>query len=154
MESHRKNKQNNKKELMPVEIRITRKILENYRKYRREIPYLEAELQEMREGDAGIGNSTIFDYRSGYPQPQSVVGFDWPLYERRCQVLERRKEQVKAVEEWINAIPEGQVRCVFRMRYIDGMTWKRISMKTGYAGNEDYPRRYIRDKYLEKCKIK
>lgn len=115
---------------------------------------MEAELQEMREGDAGIGNSTIFDYRSGYPQPQSVVGFDWPLYERRYQVLERRKEQVKAVEEWINAIPEGQVRCVFRMRYIDGMTWKRISMKTGYAGNEDYPRRYIRDKYLEKCKIK
>ena len=139
---------------MPMEIRITRKLLGNYKKYKREIPYLEAELQEMREGDAGIGNSTIFDYRSGYPQPQSVVGFDWPLYERRNQVLERRKEQVKAVEEWINAIPEGQVRCVYRMRYIDGMTWKRISMKTGYAGNEDYPRRYIRDKYLEKCKIK
>ena len=137
-----------------MEIRITRKLLGNYKKYKREIQYLEAELQEMREGDAGIGNSTIFDYRSGYPQPQSVVGFDWPLYERRYQVLERRKEQVKAVEEWINAIPEGQVRCVFRMRYIDGMTWKRISMKTGYAGNEDYPRRYIRDKYLEKCKIK
>ena len=154
MESHGKNKQNNKKELRPMEIRITRKILENYRKYKREIPYLEAELQEMREGDAGIGNSTIFDYRSGYPQPQSVVGFDWPLYERRCQILERRKDQVQAAEEWINAIPEGQVRCVFRMRYIDGMSWVHIAEKTGYGGNPDYVRVCIRDAYLKKADIR
>ena len=153
MESHRKNNQK-RKGLMPMEIRITRKLLGNYKKCKREIPYLEAELQEMREGDAGIGNSTIFDYRSGYPQPQSVVGFDWPLYERRCQVLERRKEQVKAVEDWINAIPEGQVRCVFRMRYIDGMSWVRIAEKTGYGGNPDYVRVCIRDAYLKKADIR
>ena len=137
-----------------MEIRITRKLLGNYRKYKREILYLAAELQEMREGDAGIGHSTIFDYRSGYPQPQSVVGFDWPLYEHRCQVLERRKKQVKAVETWINAIPEGQVRCVFRMRYIDGMSWVRIAEMTGYGGNPDYVRITLRDRYLEKRGVK
>ena len=137
-----------------MEIRITKKLLRNYKKYKREIPYLEVELQQMREGDAGIGNSTIFDYRSGYPQLQSVVGFDWPLYEHRCQVLERRKKQVKAVETWINAIPEGQVRCVFRMRYIDGMSWVRIAEKTGYGGNPDYVRITLRDRYLEKRGVK
>lgn len=137
-----------------MEIRITKKLLRNYKKYKREIPYLEAELQQMREGDAGIGSSTIFDYRSGYPQPQSVVGFDWPLYECRCQTLERRKEQVKEVEAWINAIPEGQVRCVFRMRYIDGMSWVRIAEKTGYGGNPDYVRITLRDRYLEKRGVK
>lgn len=137
-----------------MEIRITKKLLNNYRKYKHEIPFLEAELQEMQTTDVGLGNSTIFDYRSGYPQPQSVVGFDWKLYEHRQGVLERRKAQVAAAEQWIDAIEDGQTRYVFRMRYKDGMGWVKIAAKTGYAGNPDYPRKYIRDKYLEKCKIK
>lgn len=108
----------------------------------------------MQTSEAGIGNSTIFDYRSGHPQPQSVVGFDWPLFEHRQKVLERRKAQVEAVEQWINGIQEGQARCVFRMRYIEGQSWVKIADKTGYGGREDYVRLMIRDKYLEKCKIK
>lgn len=108
----------------------------------------------MQTSDAGIGNSTIFDYRSGYPQPQSVVGFDWPLFEHRKKVLERRKEQVAAVEQWINDIQEGQTRCVFRMRYIEGQSWVKIAEKTGYGGREDYVRLRIRDAYLRKEKIK
>jgi len=137
-----------------IDIRITKKLLNNYKKYKREIPFLQQELDEMQTSDAGIGNSTIFDYRSGYPQPQSVVGFDWPLFEHRQKVLERRKAQVEAVEQWINGIQEGQTRCVFRMRYIEGQSWVKIADKTGYGGREDYVRRHIRDKYLEKCKIR
>lgn len=137
-----------------MEIRITKKLLNNYKKYKCEIPFLQAELDEMLTSDAGIGNSTIFDYRTGYPQPQSVVGFDWPLYEHRQKVLERRKAQVQAVEQWVNCIPDGQVRCVFRMRYIEGQSWVKIAEKTGYGGREDYVRIMIRDDYLKKCGIK
>ena len=137
-----------------MEIKITRKLLDNYRKYKREIPFLESELWGMMTTDSGIGNSTVFDYRSGYPQPQSVVGFDRDLYKRREKVLELRKAQVVAVEKWIGDIEDGQIRCVFRMRYIDGAKWVKIAEKTGYGGREDYVRRHIRDKYLEKCKIK
>lgn len=115
---------------------------------------MEAELEEMLVSDSGIVNSVILDYRKGYPQPQSVVGFDWKRYEDRKRVLERRKAQVKAVEEWIEHIEDGQTRCVFRMRYITGMGWVKIAEKTGYGGKEDYVRRHIRDKYLEKCKIR
>lgn len=137
-----------------MEIRITKKLLDNYKKYKREIPFLEEELQQMQTSDAGIGSSTIFDYRTGYPQPQSVTGFDWKLYEHRKGVLERRKAQVAAVEKWIGDIQDGQTRCVFRMRYIDGMSWVKIAEKTGYAGREDYVRLHIRDAYLKKCGVK
>lgn len=137
-----------------MEIKITKKLLGNYKKYKREIPFLQQELEDMQTSDAGIGNSTIFDYRSGYPQPQSVVGFDWDLYEHRKGVLERRKAQVEAVEQWIDDIRDGQIRCVFRMRYIDGMNWVKIAEKTGYGGREDYVRKVIRDRYLEKVGIK
>lgn len=133
---------------------MTRKLLEGYRKLKKEIPLLELELQEMVQGDNGFGNSVVLDYRTGEPRPQSVVGFDWKLYEHRNQVLEGKRAQLNAVEEWINAIENGQTRCVFRMFYIDGMTWDRIAMKTGYSGSPDYPRKMIRDEYLKKCRIK
>ena len=137
-----------------MDIRITKKLLNNYKKYKGEIPFLQQELNEMQTSDAGIGNSTIFDYRTGYPQPQSVVGFDWDLYEHRQEVLERRKAQVAAVEQWINSIQDGQTRCVFRMRYIESQSWVKIADKTGYGGRPDYVRLHIRDKYLENCKIR
>lgn len=137
-----------------IEIKITKKLLKNYQKYKWELPFLQAELNEMITSDAGLGSSVILDYQKGYPRPQSVVGFDYDLYEHRKGVLERRKEQVKAVEQWIRSIEDGQIRCVFRMRYIDGMSWVKIAEKTGYGGREDYVRLVIRDRYLEKCGIK
>ena len=132
-----------------MKIKITRKLLEDYKKIKKEVPVLEMELHDMMVTDSGIGNDTVFDYRDGYAKPQSVVGFDWPLYEHRQKVLDRKKEKLKAVEQWINAIEDGQTRCVFRMRYIDDMNWVKIAAKTGYKGNHDYPRRHIRDKYLQ-----
>lgn len=134
-------------------IRITRKLLDDYRKIKREIPLLEAELAEMMNGDNGLNNSTIFDYRTGEPRPQSVIGFDWPLYEHRQAVLNRKKAQARAVEDWIWGIEDGQTRCVFRMFYMEGMTWERIAQKTGYSKSPDYPRLYIRDRYLKESNI-
>lgn len=138
-----------------MSIKITKKLLNNYRRWKREIPLLEAELVEMREDpDHGFGNSTVFDYRTGEARPQAVVGFDWKLYDHRQEVLDRKKAKCKAVEEWIKGIEDGQTRCVFKMYYIDGMTWEKIAMKTGYANSVDYPRLHIRDDYLKKCGIK
>lgn len=135
-------------------IKITRKLLDEYRKLKRQIPALEYELKEMWATDKGIGNSTVFDYQTGYPRPQSVVGFDQEKYNRRKEALSKKKEKVRIVEKWIDAIEDGQVRCVFRMFYINNMTWEKIAVKIGYAGNPDYPRLHIRDAYLKKIKIK
>ena len=139
---------------MSENMRMTKKLLGNYRKYKREIPFLEAELQEMLTSDSGFGNSVILDYKRGYPQPQSVVGFDWDLYGHRCGVLERRKQQVAFVEKWIADIPDGQIRVIFRMRYCEGISWVKIAEKTGCGGREDYIRLHIRDAYLKKSGIK
>lgn len=137
------------------EIKITRKLLDEYRDMRkkRTIPILEMELEEMKQGDSGFGNSTVFDYREGYPKPQSVVGFDWPLYEHREAVINNKKAIVKAVETWINSIEDGQTRYVFKCFYKDTMDWGKIAVKMGYAESPDYPRLMIRDRYLKDCSI-
>ena len=107
---------------------------------------LELELLMMKNTEAGLGNDTIFDYQTGYPRPQSVVGFDQKKYDRREKVLEPKKEKVKAMD--------GQTRCVFRMFYKQNMTWKAIAKQIGMPHNEDYPRLMIRDKYLKNQGIK
>ena len=78
-----------------MNIKITRKLLDDYRKIKREIPILEIELEEMKTTDSGIGNSTILDYRTGQARPQSVVGFDKELYRRREKTLEKKKPRLK-----------------------------------------------------------
>ena len=111
------------------------------------------ELVEMMEGDNGIGVSVVMDYRKGYPQPKAVSGFDWKLHDRREKILNNKKARCKAVEDWIKSIEDGQARYVFRMFYIEGMTWDRIAAKIGYSNSPDYPRLMIRDKYLKEHNI-
>lgn len=133
-------------------IKITRKMLDDYRKNKKDIPLMELDLRMMLEGDNGFNNSTIFDYRTGEPRPQSVVGFDWDDYYDKQDKLDKKKAEVKEVERWIHSIDDGQARCVFNMFYINGMSWLKISEKIKYNGDcpEDYPRVCIRDAYLKK----
>ena len=84
----------------------------------------------------------------------SVVGFDCAKYNQRKTTKKKKKKQVAVIEEWIDDIPDGQTRCVFKMFYRDGMTWEKIAAKTGYSQSPDYPRLHIRDAYLKKSGIK
>lgn len=136
------------------EIKITRKLLDEYRKTKRELPILAWELDEMMKGEAGLGNSTIFDYSTGFARPQSVVGFDQARYDRRKHTYDHKMAQVAAVEQWIQSIEDGQTRYVFKAFYQQGLTWEKIADLTGYSQSPDYPRLYIRDTYLKKCEIK
>lgn len=137
-----------------MEVRITRELLDNYRKIKREIPILEYELRELWLTDKGMGNSVILNGKNGSKKPETVVGFDQEKYNRRKRTLNLKKVQAEAVEKWIDDIPDGQTRCVFKMFYRDGMSWLKIARKIGMPQNDDYPRVCIRDAYLKKMKIK
>lgn len=134
-------------------IKITKQLLHDYDKIKREILLLRAEINEMQHSDSGLGSSTIIDYHKGFPRPQAVVGFDQERYERRVKRLREKERQVAAVEEWIENIEDDQVRIVFKMFYMQGYSWKKIAKTIGYYGNPDSVRIRVRDDYLKKCKI-
>ena len=139
---------------MLEEVKITRKLLDSYKKLKRELPVLEYELNELWMTDKGMGNSVILNGKSGSKKPETLVGFDCEKYNRRKKTLAKKKKQVAVIEKWIDDIPDGQTRCVFKMFYRDGMIWEKIAAKTGYSQSPDYPRLHIRDAYLKKCGIK
>lgn len=136
-----------------MNIKITKQLLNNYSRYKKEISFLKAEIEEMNYSESGLGSSVIFDYSTGYPRPQAVVGFDSEQYEKRKKVLENKCEKVAVVEKWIEDIEDIQTRTVFRLRYIQQKSWIQIAKEIGYSGKEDYVRICIRDNYLKKVGI-
>ena len=107
--------------------------LEAYRSNKDEIIELQQKLRELPGSESLIDNSVILDYRRGYPQPRPIVGYDHGLEERRRERWTKRIELLQAevdeVEQWIEAIPDGVTRRIFRMIYVEGMTQRKVAKK-------------------------
>lgn len=112
---------------------MDREQLERYMSQKEEIRELRYKLEHLGEGDSLVGNSTIFDYTTGFPRPQAVVGYDynkeWRLRERYKTRLEKLKADCEETEKWIEDIPDSQMRRIFRMYYLDGETQRKIGEK-------------------------
>lgn len=113
------------------EIEITEDLLKNYRSMKDELEETKYRLHHLDDNDAMIGNDVIFDYSTGQPRPQSVVGYDYAkqtrmqtMYQNR---IKRLTEQMIAVEEYIDGLPSSISRRVMSMFYLQGMTQKSIS---------------------------
>ena len=134
-------------------IKITRKLLDEYRKTKIEIPLLEQELHEMWTTEKGFGNSVILNGKNGSKKPETVVGFDQERYDRRKQILQHKKEKARTVEQWIDSIDDTETRMVFKMYYTEELGFEAISIKLGRIRNGDYIRLRIRDKFLKENNI-
>lgn len=110
---------------------MTLESLKSYKSKKEEIAELAHKLEHLREGDSLVGNSTIFDYRTGYPRAQIVVGTDRERFYRLNSQWRQRKEQLEdecsQVEDFIEGIPDSVTRRIFRQRFIEGKTQEQIS---------------------------
>ena len=125
--------------------------LEAYRSNKDEITELCAKLRELPGSESLIDNSVILDYRRGYPQPKSIVGYDHGLEERRRERwlhrIELLQAEVDEVERWIEAIPDGTDRRIFRMAFMDRVSQAKIGKKLHLSQTAVS---YRMRKYLEK----
>ena len=136
-------------------MQITRARLEKFRKkLRLEIQLLRQEINDMKTGDAGLGHSIINDYTKGYARPQAVVGYDENKEKKLRSRLERKEQEAAVIRQWIEEIEDVVTRQVFKLYYIDGLSWAEVAKQIGYRGKPDYPRVCIRDKYLKEKRIK
>lgn len=110
---------------------MTKERLEEYRSKKAEIGELQYKLDHLGEGDSLIGNDVIMDYRTGFPMPQSVVGYDYEKEQRLKEAWKKQLGKLQSdcleVELWIEAIPDSLTRRIFRMCYVEGMTQKKIA---------------------------
>lgn len=112
---------------------MEREQLERYLSQKEEIRELRYKLEHLGEGDSLVGNSTIFDYSTGFPRPQAVIGYDYEK-ERRLRAqystrLSKLRYDCEETEQWVEDIPDSQTRRIFRMYFIDGETYRQIAKK-------------------------
>ena len=116
------------------------------------LPFLRAQL---RQEASEIVSDTVKDYKSGFPHTRVITGIpSESQWEKDRAQLRKKEKQIAAVDAWIEAIPDIRTRTVFDLFYRKGRTWKAIAVSIGCRGNEDYPRKMIRDRYLEDMKIR
>ena len=112
---------------------MEREQLERYLSQKEEIRELRYKLEHLGEGDSLVGNSTIFDYSTGFPRPQAVIGDDYEKERRpRAQYstrLAKLRYDCEETEQWVEDIPDSQTRRIFRMYFIDGETYRQIAKK-------------------------
>lgn len=112
---------------------MTREQLEQYRSNMEEIKELTYKLEHLGDGDALIGNDVVFDYRTGYPKPQSVVGYDYELEARRRERLENLRAKIQAecdnVEDFVYGIPDGKTRRIFQLYFLEGLSQEKVARK-------------------------
>ena len=77
-----------------------------------------------------MGHDVILDYQTGFPRPQSVVGYDHEKEDRLRRTYESRIAKLQAeceeVEQWVEAIPDSLTRRIFRMYFLEGRSQKQI----------------------------
>lgn len=92
--------------------------------------------------------------RDGTMGPIKITGIPEPEYIRKQGIRERYRKLLEAkeaelleltcqVEEYIQSIPKSELRIMFRLYYIDGLTWVQVAHRM----NAMFPKRRI--KYTE-----
>lgn len=109
---------------------MTLEQLKAYRSEKAEIRELGEKLRAPLGSAEFYGTSVIKDYKTGYPRPQAVSGYDLEAeraaryrWAKKKAILERRCWEV---EEYIDSIPDSRTRRVFRFYFEDGRTENQI----------------------------
>ena len=141
-------------------MKLSKDILVQYCEMREEIKDLrdridrdQRRLERIRE--EGIVSDTVRGTRKdGTIGPIKITGFPVPEYEAVEAMLKKRivklgiledelQEAVSAVDDYITAIPKRDLRQMFRLYYLDDLTWRQVANNM----NARFPKRRI--KYTE-----
>lgn len=128
---------------------------EEIKDLRRRIQKLEKEINSLENVSDTVKGSRN-DLTIG---PIKVHGYPDPRYRRMKEILENRKKRLAAAEEklleltgevekYIDSIESSELRMMFRLYYVDNMTWTRVAWQM----NTIFPRRKAYTEDSCRCK--
>ena len=144
---------------------IDKNVLEQYTSIKKEIADLERMIAESNSKIKKFEKQVVSDTVTG-TRPDLTIGpikitgiaqqqidRENELNRNRIQKMKRFKKKleklVAEVEEYIQKIPDSEVRRIARMRYIENLSWRRVAVHMGKGYTEDSCRIKM-DRFLEK----
>lgn len=150
-----------------------REALEQYCEKKQEIKDLKCRIDkeerylEKIKREGMVSDTVKGTRKDGTFGPIKITGYPIPEHKKMETMIKKRLEKLhimedelleamNRVDDFINAIPRSDLRTMFRMYYLDDMTWEFVAMKMNYAfPNKKTP--YTKDncrmrhnRYLEK----
>lgn len=122
-------------------------VMEEIKDIRRRIKSLDKFLSEPHQ----VSDTVKGTRRDGTIGSIRITGYPVPEYYRKKGMRERYKEILETkeaelleltcqAEEYIESIPKSELRIMFRLYYIDGLTWVQVAHRM----NSMFPRRRIK----------
>lgn len=146
---------------------MTKEILIEYCELRQEAADLrlrierdQRRLSEMQEKGYVVSDIVKGTRKDGTIGPIKITGFPEPAYEDTKAMLKKRIAKLEIVEsdllaavnkvdDYIETIPKSELRQIFRLYYLDDLTWAQVALQM----NVRYPKK--RMKYTEDgCRMK
>lgn len=144
---------------------IDKNVLEQYTSIKKEIADLERMIAESNSKIKKFEKQVVSDTVTG-TRPDMTIGpikitgiaqqqidRENELNRNRIQKMKRFKKKLEKliveVEEYIQKIPDSEIRRIARMRYIENLSWRRVAVHMGKGYTEDSCRIKM-DRFLEK----
>lgn len=154
-------------------MQVTKDILVQYCEMRQEVRDLRERIEKSeRKLEAIESEGEVSDIVTGTRSDGTIggiriSGFPTPEYDNMKSMIRKRnlklrileddlQEALNAVDNYIAAIPQSDLRMIFRLYYIDNMTWVQVANRMNGA----FPKRRIKytedscrkrhDRYIEK----
>lgn len=112
---------------------MDKEMLKRYTRNRGEIRYLTEKLDHLGDDGEMINHSVIMDYKTGFPRPQAVIGYDLELEKHRRKRLEDLRAKLAAendqIEEFVFSIMDSQTRRIFQLYFLDAKTQDDVGRK-------------------------
>ena len=146
---------------------MTKEILIEYCELRQEAADLRLRIErdrdrlsKMQEKGYVVSDTVRGTRKDGTIGPIKITGFPEPAYEDTKAMLKKRIAKLEIIEsdllaavnkvdDYIESIPKSELRQIFRLYYLDDLTWAQVAIQM----NARYPKK--RMKYTEDgCRMK
>ena len=116
-------------------------ILVQYCEMKEEIKDIRARIKKLDkflENPPVVSDTVKGTRKDGMIGPIRITGIPQPMYVRKLQIRERYRQLLEKkeaellelacqAEEYIQSIPKPELRIMFRLYYIDGLTWLQVA---------------------------
>lgn len=114
---------------------LTKQELEQLKSLKQEAKQLQEELQNLPFVPASVkGSLPEFPY---IETTFKVFGVDEKkgkrVKERLDRVLDEIQDRILIMEEWLETVPDSEIRTILRLKYRDGMKDRQIGEELGYS---------------------
>ena len=139
---------------------MTKQELSQLRYIKKEIELLQ---KQIADAEYAVETHKAFDVVEGsnskWPYQRKkfyIEGVNIPEYEKKVKRLRRKlhrrldelMEKREELEEYIATVPDSELRMIFALRYINGLSWRQIAAHMGVLGDGSTERKK-HDRYLQ-----